>query len=227
MCCVTRYPLHVGLNLSVWSWCDYVSYPDQAARGVPAYSVSLREWELTKCVASPASYNTVREGLNLPVWSGRDYSMLCFLPEHCTRACTRRVCPCKCGRVHIVASLASHSTVREGLNLPVWSWRDYDMLLYSARALREGLHTELYPCERRSVQVCSVTRVLQHCAHGIDSASVELAGLQHATVFCPSTARGKCGPASFGVYRAARTLCEGCNLEASVPRVEPRRSEEA
>jgi len=53
------------------------------------------------------------------------------------------------------------------------------MLLYSARALREGLHTELYPCERRSVQVCSVTRVLQHCAHGIDSASVELAGLQH------------------------------------------------
>jgi len=127
------------------------------------------------CVALRAFYSNVREGLNLPVWSWRDYGMLRFLPEHCTKGCTRRV----------------------------------------------------WPCERWSVHVCSVTRFLLHCARGIESASVELAGLQHATVFCPSTARGKCGPASFGVYRAARTLCEGCNLEASVPRVEPRRSEEA
>jgi len=44
-----------------------------------------------------------------------------------------------------VALPASHSTVREGLNLPVWSWQDYGMLLFSARALREGQRTESVP----------------------------------------------------------------------------------
>jgi len=44
-----------------------------------------------------------------------------------------------------VASPASHSTVREGLNLLVWSWRDYSMLLFSARALRKGQRMESVP----------------------------------------------------------------------------------
>ena len=79
-----------------------------------------------------------------------------------------------------VGPTASHSTVREELNLPVWSRRDYSMLLYSARALPEGLHTQVCPCGRGRAQVCSVTRVLQHCARGIEPASVELAGLRHA-----------------------------------------------
>jgi len=80
----------------------------------------------------------------------------------------------------IVASPASHSTVRERLNLPVWSWRDFGILLYSAPVLPEGLRTEVCPCECGRVQVCSVTCVLQHCARGIEPASVELAGLRHA-----------------------------------------------
>ena len=46
-----------------------------------------------------------------------------------------------------VASPASHSTVREGLNLPVWSWRDYSMLLYPAQVMREGLHTQSVPLQ--------------------------------------------------------------------------------
>jgi len=44
-----------------------------------------------------------------------------------------------------VASPASHSTVREGLNLPEWNRQDYGMLLYPAQALREGLRTESVP----------------------------------------------------------------------------------
>jgi len=92
-------------------------------------------------VALPASYSTEREGLNLPVWSWRDYGMLCFLPSP-----ARGVAHAECGPVSVgvymcVASPAFYSTVREGLNLPVWSWRDYGMLLYLARALCEGLHT--------------------------------------------------------------------------------------
>jgi len=79
-----------------------------------------------------------------------------------------------------VASPASQSTVREGLNLPVWSLRDYGMLLYSAPELPKGLHTKVCPCECGRVQVCSVTRVLQHCAQGIEPTCVELAGLWHA-----------------------------------------------
>ena len=90
------------------------------------------------------------------------------------------------------------------MNLPVWSWRDYGMLLYPAQALREGLHKQIVPFERGRVQVCSINRFLQHCARGIEPASVELAGLRHASVFCPSTARGvahgECAPASVGVY---------------------------
>ena len=117
-------------------------------------------------VALPASYSTVREGLNLPVWSWRDYGMLCFLPEHCARGGTRRVCPCECGSIH----------------------------------------------------VCSVTRFLQHCARGTEPASVELAGLLHAMVSCPSNARGvarvECGPASGGVYCTA--LRKAWYIEASV-----------
>jgi len=70
--------------------------------------------------------------------------------------------------------------------------------------------------------VCSVTRFPQHCARGIEPASVELAGLRHATVFCPSTARGaahrECAPASVGVYMCVAspashsTVREGLNL---------------
>jgi len=81
--------------------------------------------------------------------------MLCFLPKHCARGGTRRLCP----------------------------------------------------CERGSVHVCSVTCFLQHCARGIEPASVVLTGLWNATVSCPSNARGvahvECGPASVGVYCVA------------------------
>jgi len=49
--------------------------------------------------------------------------------------------PASVGEYMCVASPASYSIVREGLHLPVWSWRDYGMLLYPARAMREGLHT--------------------------------------------------------------------------------------
>ena len=88
--------------------------------------------------------------------------------------------PASVGEYMCVASPASHSTVREGLNLPVWSWRDYGMLLYPARALREGLHKQIVLFERGRVQVCSINRFLQHCARGIEPASLELAGLWHA-----------------------------------------------
>jgi len=44
------------------------------------------------------------------------------------------------GEYRFVALPASYSTVREELNMPVWSWRDYGMLLCPARAMREGLH---------------------------------------------------------------------------------------
>ena len=50
--------------------------------------------------------------------------------------------PASVGVCMCVASPASHSTMREGLNLPVWSWQDYSMLLYPAQVMREGLHTQ-------------------------------------------------------------------------------------
>ena len=152
-----------------------VSCPS-TSRGVAQADCGLLSVEEYRFVASPASYSTVRERLNLPVWSWRDCGMLCFLPKHCARGGTRRLCP----------------------------------------------------CERGSVHVCSVTCILQHCARGIAPASVELAGLWHATVSCPSNARGvahiECGPASVGVYCAA--FCKAWDLEASVASVEHRRSEE-
>ena len=121
-----------------------------------------------------------------------------------------------------VASPASHSTVREGLNLPVWSWRDYGMLLYSARALPEGLHTEACPCERGRVQVCSVNRVLQHCARGIEPAS-GVGGTTAAMFSARALREGMCASAIEGIYMCVASpafhstgwqsiTVEGCGL---------------
>ena len=100
-----------------------------------------------------------------------------------------------------------YSTVREGLNLPVWSWQDYGMLCFLPEHCARGFTRRVWPCERGSVHMCSVTRFLQHCARGIEPAGVELAGLRHAIVSCPSNARGvahvECGPGSGGLYCAA------------------------
>ena len=72
---------------------------------------------------------------------------------------------------------ASYSTVRLGLNLPVWNCRTM-ACLYPTRTLRRGCERRVCPCEQGSVQVCSVTRYLQYCARGNESASVELEGLR-------------------------------------------------
>jgi len=136
--------------------------------------------------------------------SGGNYSMLCFLPEHCARGGTRRVCPCECGSVH-VCSPPVRSTVREGLNLPVWSWRDYRMLCFLPEHCARGCARRVCPCERGSVHVCCITRCVHHCVRGIEPASVEGAGPQNALVSCPSNARGVLGPCKRGIaQRGAR-----------------------
>ena len=128
----------------------------------------------------------------------------CILPEYCVRGCTWKCDTVSVGEYRFVALPASYSTVREGLNLPVWSWRDCGMLCFLPEHCARGGIRRVCPCERGIVHVCSVTRFPQHCACGIEPASVELAGLRHATLSCPSNARGvaqvDCGPLRVGEY---------------------------
>ena len=130
------------------------------------------------CVASPASHSTVREGLNLPVWSWRDYGMLLYSARALPEGLHTQVCPCERGRAQVCSVTRVLQHCARGIE-PASGVGETTVLMYSARALREGLHTQLYPCESWKVQVCSVTRVLQHCARGIEPASMELAGPQH------------------------------------------------
>jgi len=96
------------------------------------------------------------------------------------------------------------------------------MLCFLPEHCASGCARRVWPCACGSVHVCSVTRVPQYFAPGIEPASVELAGLQHATVSCPSTARevaqADCGPLSVGEYRfvaspaSCSTVRQGLNL---------------
>jgi len=66
-----------------------------------------------------------------------------FCPSTVRGVAHAECAPASVGVCMCVASPSSHSTVREGLDLPVWSWQDYGVLLYPARAMREGLHMEV------------------------------------------------------------------------------------
>ena len=146
--------------------------------------------------------------------------MLCFLPEHCARGGTRRVCPCERGSVHVCRPLV-RSTVREGLNLPVWSRLDHGMLCFLPERCARGCARRVCTYERGSVHVC--IRCLRHCARGIDAASVEWAGPQNALISCPSNARGvahaelwpcKRGSILHGAAQGMGPLAEHCKRES-------------
>jgi len=64
-----------------------------------------------------------------------------FLLEHCARGCTRRVCPCERGSVHVCSVTRFPHHCARGIEPASMELTGLRHAMFSARALREWLRT--------------------------------------------------------------------------------------